>query len=96
MIRISKSEKEALEKAGLIKYRNTTKDGSEISPPNIYVANREHMSRSKTYYVVEEPKIMRFLGLAVGQTKRNSQGRGKFAKRLTNKNYRVAKNERNN
>lgn len=62
MIKITKLQKEALEKAGLIKYRKT-KNGLEIQSPNIYVANKEHLSRSKTYYVVEEPKIMKFLGL---------------------------------
>lgn len=70
MIKISKSQKEALENAGLIRYRKV-KDGTEIQSPNIYVANREHLSRSKTYYVVEEPRIMKFLGLWVEKPKKN-------------------------
>ena len=61
MIKITKPQKEALEKAGLIRYRKV-RNGVEIESPNIYVANREHLSRSKTYYVVEEAKIMKFLG----------------------------------
>lgn len=63
MIRITKTQKEKLEKAGLIKYR-IVKNGIEVQSANLYVANKEHMSRSKTYYVVEEPKIMAFLGFA--------------------------------
>ena len=70
MIKISKSQREALENAGLIRYRKV-KDGIETESPNIYVANREHLSRSKTYYVVEEPKIMKFLGLWVERPKKN-------------------------
>ena len=70
MIRITKSQKEALEKAGLIRYRKV-KDGIEIQSPNIYVANREHTSRSKTYYVVEEAKIMKFLGFWKDTSKKN-------------------------
>ena len=70
MIKISKSQKEALENAGLIRYRKV-KDGIETESPNIYVANREHLSRSKAYYVVEEPKIMKFLGLWVERPKKN-------------------------
>ena len=70
MIKITKSQKEALENAGLIRYRKF-KDGVETQSPNIYVANREHMSRSKTYYVVEETKIMKFLGLWRDTSKKN-------------------------
>lgn len=70
MIKISKSQREALENAGLIRYRKV-KDGIETESPNIYVANREHLSRSKAYYVVEEPKIMKFLGLWVERPKKN-------------------------
>ena len=70
MIKISKSQKKALENAGLIRYRKV-KGGIETESPNIYVANREHLSRSKAYYVVEEPKIMKFLGLWVERPKKN-------------------------
>ena len=70
MIKISKSQRDALENAGLIRYRKV-KDGIETESPNIYVANREHLSRSKAYYVVEEPKIMKFLGLWVERPKKN-------------------------
>lgn len=70
LIKITKSQKEALEKAGLIRYRKVV-NGIETQSPNIYVASREHLSRSKTYYVVEEPKIMKFLGLWKDITNKN-------------------------
>ena len=89
MIRITKSEKEALENAGLIRYRKV-KEGIEIQSPNIYVANREHLSRSKTYYVVEEPKIMKFLGLWVDKPRKNKNHNNK------NKNYNPHKFNNNN
>lgn len=44
-----------LRKAGLIKEK--TRSGE----PNYYVANKQHPS-AKTYYVVEEYKILIFLG----------------------------------
>lgn len=62
MIKISHAQKKELEAAGLIRYRKV-KNGIEIQNSNLYVANREHLSRSKSYYVVEEAKIMKFLGL---------------------------------
>lgn len=89
LIRITKSEKEALENAGLIRYRKV-KEGIEIQSPNIYVANREHLSRSKTYYVVEEPKIMKFLGLWVDKPRKNKNHNNK------NKNYNSHKFNNNN
>lgn len=55
LIRITKSEKEFLEQEGLIRYK---KKGQE---PNIYICNKEHMSRSKTYYVTEEKRILQKL-----------------------------------
>ena len=70
MIKITKSQKEALENAGLIRYRKV-KNGVEVESPNIYVANREHLSRAKSYYVVEETKILKFLGLLTDKTKKN-------------------------
>ena len=85
MIKITKSQREALENAGLIRYRKT-KGGVEIQSPNIYVANREHMSRSKTYYVVEEAKIMKFLGLWKDNPKKN--------KNHNNKNFNNNKNKK--
>lgn len=80
MIKITKSQKEALENAGLIRYRKV-KDGVEIQSPNLYVANREHMSRSKTYYVVEEAKIMKFLGFWKDTPKKNKNYNNKNKKR---------------
>lgn len=62
MIRITKQEKEALEEAGLIRYRRQY--GNRIvQDSNIVVTNREHVGKNvKTYYIVEEPEIMKFLG----------------------------------
>ena len=80
MIKITKSQKEALESAGLIRYRKV-KGGVEVESPNIYVANREHLSRSKTYYVVEEAKIMKFLGLWTEKPRKNKNHNNK------NKNF---------
>lgn len=70
MIKITKSQRKALEEAGLIRYRKV-KEGIEVESPNIYVASREHLSKSKTYYVVEEPRIMKFLGFWVDKPKKN-------------------------
>ena len=87
MIKISKSQREALENAGLIRYRKV-KNGIETESPNIYVASREHLSRSKTYYVVEEPKIMKFLGLWVERPKKNkNNSKNKNFNNNFNKNY---------
>lgn len=69
MIRISRSDKDRLEKANLLKHRDKRKN----QDPNYYVANREHMGRDKTYYVVEEPKIMVFLGLKKPSNNRNKK-----------------------
>ena len=85
MIKITKAQKEALENAGLVRYRKV-KAGVEIQSPNIYVANREHLSRSKTYYVVEETKIMKFLGLWTDKTKKN-KNYGNKHKNQYNKNF---------
>lgn len=79
MIKITKTQKEALEKAGLIKYRKV-KNGIEVQSPNLYVANREHMGRDKTYYVVEEYKILQFLGLKNAPKKHNFKKNEGFVK----------------
>lgn len=52
---ISKRDMEKLRKAGLIKEKTKNQD------PNYYVANKQH-TKAKTYYIVEEYKIMVFLG----------------------------------
>ena len=73
MVRVSQSQKNKLEEAGLLKYRKVS-NGIEIESPNFVVANREHKSRSKTYYVAEEYKILKFLGLL--RHKRNKTKKG--------------------
>lgn len=62
MIRISKQEREMLEANGLIRYRKQW--GNRITQDsNLVVTNREHVGKnSKTYYIVEEPHLMKFLG----------------------------------
>ena len=52
MIKISRSDMEALRKVGLIK------EGSER---NYTVTNRKQHSSQKDYYVVEDRKILAFL-----------------------------------
>ena len=59
MIKISRSQRYALESVGLLKYRRR---GYNPQDQNFSVVNKEHVSRDKTYYVVEEPEIMLFLG----------------------------------
>lgn len=59
MIRITRFQRDALESVGLLKYR---RKGFNPQDQNFSVANKEHVSRDKTYYVVEEPEIMLFLG----------------------------------
>ena len=62
MIRITKQEREALENVGLIRYRKQF--GSRIiQDSNLVITNREHIGKnSKTYYIVEEPAVLKFLG----------------------------------
>lgn len=59
MIKVTKAEREALESVGLLRSRRT---GYNACDANYTVVNREHLSRSKKTYVVEEPEIMLFLG----------------------------------
>lgn len=56
MIKIDRTDFDRLREAGLIKFKTKT------NSPNFYICNKEHMGRSKTYYVVEEYKILKFLG----------------------------------
>ena len=59
MILITKDERAALDKVGLLKYKKT---GINAQDQNFVVVNKEHMSRDKSYYVVESPEVMLFLG----------------------------------
>lgn len=59
MILISKREREALDKVGLLKYKRV---GYNPQDQNFQVVNREHCGRDKSIYVTEEPEIMAFLG----------------------------------
>ena len=59
MILITKYERAALDKVGLLKYKKT---GINAQDQNFVVVNKEHMSRDKSYYVVESPEVMLFLG----------------------------------
>lgn len=64
MIKVSKWERDELERVGLLKHR---KVGYNAHDANFTVVNREHLSRSKKTYVTEEPEIMLFLGKYQGQ-----------------------------
>lgn len=59
MILITKDQRAALDKVGLLKYKRT---GINAQDQNFVVVNKEHMSRDKGYYVVESPEVMLFLG----------------------------------
>ena len=58
MLPISRSERDKLEKIGLLKSK---RDGISVQDPNYSIANRRS-SKSKTYFLVENPTEMRFLG----------------------------------
>ena len=55
---INKFDKKRLEKVGLWKHRQEGKNSQES---NFSVCNKQHNSRAKTYYVVENVETMRFL-----------------------------------
>ena len=57
---INKYDKKRLEKVGLWKHK---RNGRHSQESNFSVCNKQHNSRAKTYYVVEDPEIMRFLGI---------------------------------
>lgn len=59
MILITKDQRAALDKVGLLKYKRI---GINAQDQNFVVVNKEHMSRDKSYYVVESPEVMLFLG----------------------------------
>ena len=58
MILINKFDKKRLEKVGLWKHARKGKFSQES---NFSVCNKQHNSRAKTYYVVEDIETMRFL-----------------------------------
>lgn len=57
MIKVDREDFDKLRKAGLIKFK------TKYSSPNFYICNKEHKGNSKTYYVVEDFKILKYLGL---------------------------------
>lgn len=60
MILINKIDKKRLEKVGLWKHKRQGKFAQES---NFSVCNKQHNSRAKTYYIVENEDVMRFLGI---------------------------------
>ena len=84
MIRIDREDFDRLRKAGLIKFKTTS------SSPNFYICNKEHKGKSKTYYVVEDFKILRFLGRLPDTDKKNNN---KNYKKPYNKNYKNNSNK---
>jgi len=61
MILVTKSERKALDDAGVLTYRRRLKNGG-WEDANFTVVNRQHNSRDKSTYVVETPEILAFLG----------------------------------
>jgi len=59
MILITKDQRAALDKVGLLQYKRV---GINAQDQNFVVVNKEHVSRDKSYYVVESPEVMLFLG----------------------------------
>ncbi len=59
MVKITKTEREALERVGLLRHKRT---GYNACDPSFYVANKEHTGRNKHTYIVESPEVMKFLG----------------------------------
>lgn len=60
LVTVTKKEQKILEEKGFLKHRKV-KQGRTIQEPNFYIASKTHKGRAKTCYVVEEPRIMRFL-----------------------------------
>ena len=58
MIPVGRNERKSLEEVGLWKYKRT---GLNPQDPNFTIANREHPSRAKTFYIAEEQDVMKFL-----------------------------------
>ena len=66
MIRVSKLERDALDKVGLIQYRKV-RNGHIINDSTLKVCNREHVGKNcKTYYVVASFEVLAFLGRMEG------------------------------
>lgn len=63
MIQISRLQRKKLDEVGLINYK---KVGLHPQDPNLVVVNKEHLSRDKTYYVVETKEILLFLQMYDG------------------------------
>lgn len=62
LIKITRTQKDEMVKAGILRDKKT-KNGLTVEEANYVVANREHCGRDKTYYVVEEYRVKKFLGL---------------------------------
>ena len=60
MLPINKFDKKRLEKVGLWRHK---REGRYSQESNFSVCNKKHKSRAKTYYVVEELNVLRFLGM---------------------------------
>lgn len=60
MIKITQTERDALDRAGLLQYRHRNKGGG-MTDANFTVVNRQSNSRNKHYYVVESPEVLTFL-----------------------------------
>ena len=85
MKKISREQWDELRKANLIKYR-VTKDGRSVQEPNFYICNKTHKGARKTYYVVEEKRILNFLRFGNKDNNRYN-GYGKKPYRKNKGNY---------
>lgn len=78
--KISRQQWDELKKANLIKYR-ICKEGRCVQEPNFYICNKTHKGSRKTYYVVEEKRILNFLKYGTvkngGFKKHNNKFNGK-------------------
>lgn len=81
LIKITRTQKDEMVKAGILRDKKT-KNGITIEEANYVVANKEHCGRDKTYYVVEEYKVKKFLGLIKekprNQKFKTNKGGGKY------------------
>lgn len=61
MKQVTKEDFELLKKAGLLRDQNSQHDNN--AQRNYVVSNKNKKSRHKTYFVMEDRKILNFLGL---------------------------------
>lgn len=58
MLKISRAVRDELEKVGILRFK---KNGEFPEEQNFVVTNKQHRSRDKSYYVVEEQDVLLYL-----------------------------------